>query len=111
MSKEQNLDRKISRLVRAVDLDIPPELERKIREQVPELTGVSGRKVFSRPFWITAAGSAAALLLLAFLIFPPKSRHPIEPVVAEIRTEFEIPDKNITIIFIQKSDFPRLKEI
>ena len=112
MENEQDIDAKISHLVRAADLDIPPELERKTRERATELPGRHRIATFNRLFWITATGAAAALLLLALLIIPPMSRHqPTEPVIAEIRTEFEIPDKNITIIFFQKSDFPRLKEI
>jgi hypothetical protein len=110
MEDEKDIDSKISRLVQAVDLDIPPELESGIREKAMELSSLPRRRVPSVPFWIVAA-SSATLLFLAFLLFSPKPHQQIEPVIPEIRTEFEIPDKNITIIYIQKSDFPRLEEI
>jgi hypothetical protein len=47
--------------------------------------------------------------MLAFLLLPAL-RKPPAPQIAEIRTEFELVDKNIKIIFFQKPDFSLLKE-
>lgn len=47
-----------------------------------------------------------AAIFLAILVIIPSLHRDETQQIAEIRTEFVIADKNITIIFVQKPDFP-----
>ncbi|OGD19323.1 MAG: hypothetical protein A2W03_18520 [Candidatus Aminicenantes bacterium RBG_16_63_16] len=53
--------------------------------------------------------AAAVCVLAAFLLIPILKKPPVSP-ISEIRTEFEIADKNIKIVFIQKPDFSLFQE-
>ena len=113
MKDNRVMDDRIKELVRSLDRNIPRELERRIQERTAPLeasrearAGRSG----SGLLWLTVSVCAAALFIAILLLSPVFRDHPV-PMITEIRTEFEIPDKNIKIIFIQKSDFPLIKEI
>jgi len=108
MHDEQKLDERIARLVRSVAAEVPPEVEAKIREAAAALRPRAKRIWLRRPFWLALVPSAAAVVLAAVALLPPP-RKPAEP-IAEIRTEFELADKNIKIVFIQKPDFNLFKE-
>jgi type VI protein secretion system component VasF len=108
MDNNQNLDDRISRLVRSIDLEIPPKIESRIHGLAATLLPHRRIKIL-RPLWFAASAGIAALLLVVLLL-SPIFRSRTEPKIAEIRTEFDLPDKNIKIIFIQKPDFPLLKE-
>ena len=109
MANKQNIDERIARLVRSVEADIPVSIEEKL--QLAEATLRPRHKILRRRplFYVGILSSAAAVLLLFVFLFPlfrgvPESR------ITEIRTEFELRDKNIKIIFIQKKDFSLFKE-
>jgi hypothetical protein len=53
--------------------------------------------------------SAAAALLIVALIRPALHQTAESP-ISEIRTEFELVDQNIKVIFIQKPDFHLYEE-
>jgi hypothetical protein len=110
MTDKKKLDENISRIVRSFQKDVPPEIEEKIRAATRSVSSQPERTK-KRPFlWpAIASGAAAAVLLVAMLLAPigQKSR---SPEISEIRTIFELADKNITIIFIQKPDFHLFKE-
>ena len=108
MTDEKKLDEQIARLVRSVELGVPPGVEAKIQAAAADLRLRAGRFWLRRPFWLTLIPSAAAVLL-AVIALLPTAQKPSSP-IAEIRTEFEIADKNIKIIFIQKPDFNLFKE-
>jgi len=109
MTDEKKLDEQIARLVRSVELGVPPAVEAKIQEAAADLRPRAGRFWLRRPFWLTLIPSAAAVLLAVVVLVPSLRRPAVSP-IAEIRTEFEIADKNIKIIFIQKPDFNLFKE-
>jgi len=68
-----------------------------------------GRSRRRRFLFLALIPGAAAALLTAVLLVPALRRPPIRP-ISEIRTEFELVDKNIKIIFIQRPDFKLFKE-
>ncbi len=129
MSDDRHLDEKISGLVRSADREVPPGLEARIRtaaESVRPAGGIWGRislltsvllrrrhgRVLShRRLKILALvpGAAAAVALAAFVILPALRKPPV-PRISEIRTEFEIADKNIKIVFFQRPDFKLTQE-
>ena len=109
MIQNDGFDKTISRIVRSADSDVPPELERKIQTRAKELAAHRGKRPVRWPIWIAATACASAFLLAILLIYPISPGPARE--VAEIRTEFEIPEKNIKIIFVQRADFPLLEEI
>ena len=110
MNDRDHLDEQISRLVRSIEREVPPALEARIR------AAAAGAGL--RPSWwpglrvlvpALAGGLAAAALLFLMILLPGVPRRgPI--LVSEIRTEFEIPEKNIKIIFFQRPNFQLPKE-
>jgi hypothetical protein len=108
MTDEKKLDEQIARIVRSVELEVPPAVEARIREAAADLQPRAGRFWFRRPLWLTLIPSTAAVLLAVVALLPTPQKPPAQ--IAEIRTEFEIADKNIKIIFIQKPDFNLFKE-
>lgn len=108
MSDEKILDEKIARLVRSVELKVPEAVDVTIRAAAADLRPRSGFSLMRRPLWLALIPSAAAILLAVFVLLPLFQK-PQQP-ISEIRTEFEIADKNIKIIFFQKPDFNLFKE-
>ena len=107
--KQKIDDTTISRLVQAVRYEIPPLVEDKLNRHL-ENWGKSKTKRRSRRWslsWYPAAAALAAVIIIAVLFtFHPFKKHTAAPgAIAEIRTEFEIKDKNIKIIWFQKKDF------
>jgi hypothetical protein len=118
MNDDKLLDERIAGLVRSVERGIPPAVEENIRASASALRPRRRRFaarwarawMFSRRrIGILALVPAAAAVLAAFLVFPLLKKRPA-PRISEIRTEFEIADKNIKIIFFQRPDFNLSKE-
>lgn len=109
MANNQNIDEKITKLVRSVESEIPAPVEEKLRAKIVVTRPVYKIRVKRKPFFIGILTSAALILFAFFFLFPLLQKRR-EPQIAEIRTEFEIRDKNIKIIFIQRSDFNLFKE-
>jgi hypothetical protein len=109
MSEDRRLDEKIAGLVRSVDEKIPPAVEERIRAAAA--TVQSRPEIFDRrwPRVLMLVPGVAAVLLAVFLFLPSLRKSPA-PQISEIRTEFEIADKNIKIIFIQRPDFKLSQE-
>ena len=109
MTNKKNIDEKISKLVKSIETDIPPAVEEKlelVRETLRPRHKILGRRPI---FYLGILSSAAAVLLLFVFLFP--LFHEVsESQISEIRTEFELRDKNIKIIFIQREDFRLFKE-
>ena len=108
MIDDKRIDETISRLVRGVQQDVPPSIEEEIHRRSAALRPRLGHPLFSRLLW-TLLPSGAALILGVILLI----RTPIKPMnsdVSEIRTQFEIADKNITVIFYQKMNFHFTRE-
>jgi hypothetical protein len=98
------LDRWIVSALERSQADVPAALRRQVREKVESTTPVPRLRVWKRiVFWGPLL--AAAALIVAFslpLLYPPRAA---EKKIAQIRTEFSIPDKNIKIIWVQRDDF------
>jgi hypothetical protein len=120
MSDNKQLDEIISRLVRSVERDVPPAVEARIREGSEIIrprprfferrrhpVRVSSRRGIKI---LALASGAAAVVAIAALLLIPAIRKPQTPGISEIRTEFEIADKNIKIVFIQRPDFKLTQE-
>jgi hypothetical protein len=106
MAKRDELDKKIGELVRSIRKEVPAGLEEQIKDAAVRIPTQQPRPERVRRFWLplTAGTAAAAVLLAALLAGPFLGKAPSSP-ISEIRTQFELVDKNITIIFIQKPDF------
>lgn len=109
MDEDKILDKEISRLVRSLEKCLPPGLEDrtalKISSEAPHR-----RRVFRKWQLALAVIPGAAALFLAFFLLMPAFRKQEEPQITEIRTQFELVDKNITIIFIQRPGFKLFEE-
>jgi hypothetical protein len=110
MDESNILDKEISRLVRSLEKALPPGLDERIAFEAS-----SGKKPHRHPFFrkwslaLAVVPGGAALFLALFLLLPA-FRKQEKPQITEIRTQFELVDKNITIIFIQRPDFKLFEE-
>jgi len=100
-------DEKISRLVQAVQYEIPPSVEDKLDRGLANSNESKTRsRRWSLAWYPAAAVLAATIIIAALFTFQPFKKSTIEPApISEIRTEFELKDKNIKIIWFQKKDF------
>jgi len=107
-SNRIDIDERIAALVRSVHAEVPAELEERIRTAARnEERKLRARQRVLR--WSLIPAAAAALVLGVFLASPVAHR-PVPREIAEIRTEFEIPGKDIKIVFFQKPDFKLFQE-
>lgn len=100
-------DEKISRLVQAVQYEVPPVVEDRLNRSLvnwgKSKTVPRSRFLSWRP---AAVVLAATILIAALFTFQPFKKNTAEPdPISEIRTEFELKGKNIKIIWFQKKDF------
>lgn len=110
MTERNPIDERISALVRSVRDEIPAGLEERIRTAArDEARKAAEQRRFLR--WALVPAAATALILAAALVSPVFLKlQPAPTPIAEIRTEFEIPDKDIKIVFFQKPDFKLFQE-
>jgi hypothetical protein len=109
MNKQISIDLEIARLVQNVKTEVSPALDDRVREAAANLRQRQDRSVIHRFWYLALIPGAAAALLAAVLIGPAARPVPDSP-ISEIRTEFELVDKNIKVIFIQKPDFHLYEE-
>ena len=107
MEDQDRFDKELRELVRSVECGIPQAIEEKLRAAAAALRTRPRSRLIHRPL-VLASLSGAAIFFLAFLFILPSLHRNKAPQIAEIRTEFELADKNIKIIFVQKPDFPVL---
>jgi hypothetical protein len=110
MNDRDPIDEMISRVVRSIGHEVPPGLKARVRaaanDEAEEKASSQGVHILP----LLAGGLAAAAVLYLLFFLPGVPTH--KPLmIAEIRTEFEIPDKNIKIIFIQRPEFKFPKEV
>jgi hypothetical protein len=110
MSDRERIDEEIGRLVRSVRSEVPAGLEEKARAAaLSDMRKRRERRLVLR--WALVPTAVAALLLAALVVPQAVRRASVAPVaLAEIRTEFEIPGKDIKIVFFQKPDFKLFQE-
>lgn len=106
---DQRLDDRISKIVQSLDLDVPAEVETKIRAAADSRRGRHAERRRPRLLWLTLVPGAAAVLMAALLLLPAAMKKTAAP-MGEIRTEFELAGKDIKIIFFQKPDFNLFQE-
>jgi ferric-dicitrate binding protein FerR (iron transport regulator) len=109
MDEDKILDKEISRLVRSLEKDLPPGLEERTALEA-SIRRPHRRRFFRKWQLALAVVPGAAALFFAFFLLLPAFRKQEESYIIEIRTQFELVDKNITIIFIQRPDFKLFKE-
>lgn len=111
MNQQKIDDHKISSLVQSVKYKIPEAVEDKINSAIEESKTIKSRsRFFKKPLlWYPVSLTAALLIILtlSILINPLIEKKPAlqKPPISEIRTQFEIKEKNIKILWIQKKDF------
>jgi len=94
-------DRIISDVVRSVRYKIPYAVDERVKAAIikPPL----------HLLWFRLSFSAAvlAVLVIAVFFFQPYFKDTVEPVssITEIKTQFELKDSNIKILWVQKKDF------
>ena len=104
MNKEAYSDKEIARLVRSVETDVPPALDDRI-QAIAAHPALGLRQTPTRRFWYLVLLPGAAAALLALVLIRRALRHTADSPIMEIRTEFELVDQNIKIIFIQSPSF------
>jgi hypothetical protein len=107
MESHDRFDEKLTKLVHCVEHGIPAAVENKLQATAGTLRPHPRKRLIRQPLFL-AALSGATIVFLAFLFIFSPGRDRKAPQIAEIRTEFVLVDKNITIIFVQKPDFPVL---
>ena len=102
MIERNPIDERISGLVRSVRAGVPDALEARIRAEArAEARKAAERKRFLR--WTLVPTAATALVLAAALVSPVVLKPvPAPAEIAEIRTEFEIPDTSSNEEFVGK---------
>ena len=110
MIERNPIDERIAELVRSVRDDVPDALEARIRAEAR----AGERKAAERKRllrWTLIPTAVTALVLAAALVSPVFLEvKPTPATIAEIRTEFEIPGKDIKIVFFQRPDFKLFQE-
>jgi hypothetical protein len=109
MDEDKILDKEISRLLRRLEQGLPVGLEERIALKAAPRKPHRGRLFRKWPLALAVVPGGATLFLAFFLLWPA-FRKQQEPQITEIRTQFELVDKNITIVFIQKPDFKFFEE-
>jgi hypothetical protein len=106
MEEHNRIDDELRTLVRSAEREIPLSLEERMRTAADSPQPLPRRRFFPSPLLALTSAIGATVLLLAIVFMIPSLRRSETPQITEIRTEFVIPDKSITIIFVQKPDFP-----
>jgi hypothetical protein len=107
MKNHDRFDDEVRALVGSVGRGVPPALEKRLRAAAEAPLPRPPRHRIRRPLlFVSLAGVSAVLLAVIFIIPALRVHKPSQ--ISEIRTEFRLADKDITIIFVQKPDFPTL---
>jgi len=108
MTNKKIDDEMISSLVRSVQYKIPDSVEEQVNASMAKIKTGKPR-LFKRPLlWYPVSAAAALVIIAALVIFQPfVNKETIDPgaSITEIKTEFELKDKNIKILWVQKKDF------
>lgn len=117
LQQQEAFDRMISNCIQASQYEVPEELDQRLTEFILN-PGKSKLKApeflrhysFNKKLWLRWSVSMTfgmILLLAIFTLQPPIKPHQSEPAsnISEIKTEFELSDKNIKILWVQKKDF------
>lgn len=102
--KNDDLDRFIAGNLEKDELDIPLALQSQVRRRIASLSGPPRRSAWRGvKIWVPWLAAAMLVVLVSLIgLFPPR---PALKKISQIRTEFHIPEKNITIVWLQRDDF------
>ena len=103
---KNKLDQKIIEMISAVEHPIPEAVELEISRKLRGVREGKKRKKMNWLLWYPAT-AMASLALAFFLVIPmiQKTAGNGNSALEEIKTVFELKDKNITILWCQKKDF------
>ncbi len=104
MFNKKNIDEEITRLVQSVEAQIPSKVEVELRIKTEALK--PKHRIWSNRLVLPLGviTSAAVIIMIVLFLFSPIQKTS-DTLISEIYTEFEIKDKNIKIIFVQRPDF------
>jgi len=104
MFNKKKIDEEICRLVQSVEAQIPPKIENELRAKTERLK--PKHRIWSKRLVLPLGviTSAAVIIMIVLFLFSPVQKTS-DTLISEIYTEFEIKDKNIMIIFVQRPDF------
>ncbi len=104
MSNKKKIDEKICGLVQSVETQIPSKLDNELRTKTERLK--PKHRIWSQRLVLPLGviTSVAMIITMVLFLFSPIQKTS-ETLISEIYTEFEIKDKNIMIIFVQRPDF------
>jgi len=104
MPNKKNIDEEISRLVQSVETFIPSTIDNELRTKTERLK--PKHRIWSKRLVLPLGviTSAAVIIMIVLFLFSPVQKTS-DTLISEIYTEFEIKDKNIMIIFVQRPDF------
>jgi anti-sigma factor RsiW len=102
--KRDDMDIRIAAAVQSEEAEIPVDIRRKAIRRIDEQPSRRPRMRLWRPLpWATTA--AAAALLAVLLLSPEKPALGPGKAIPPIRTEFNLPEKNLTIVWVTSGDF------
>lgn len=108
MTNKKIDDEMISTLVRSVQYKVPDSVEEQINASIAK-TKARKTWLFKRPLlWYPVSAASVLVIIAALVIFQPfvnKTGIDHGTPITEIKTQFEIRDKNIKILWVQKKDF------
>jgi anti-sigma-K factor RskA len=101
-------DQLVSSLVQSVKYRIPAQVEEQANTAIKR-AGEKKSRWLQRPLlWLPVSVTVAAVIILTLFTFHPfMKKKATEPVnqISEITTIFELKEKNIKILWVQKKDF------
>lgn len=99
----KTLDDRIREAVQSLDHAVPSHVEQQLLEKLNHQVqkNRAGKKIVR--LWAPAA--ALVCLVAGLLLLSPLIQRQAPVLIKEIRTEFELRDKHIKIIWFQKNDF------
>jgi len=106
MDKKNKIDdQRISKLVQSVSFQIPETVEARVTAAINKRKKT--KRVLKPYLWYPVSAAIAILIIAAIFVFLPFMKNTAEEVtpITEIKTELELTDANIKIIWVQKKDF------
>ena len=106
MDKKNKIDdQRISKLVQSVSFRIPETVEARVTAAINKRKKT--KRVLKPYLWYPVSAAIAILIIAAIFVFLPFMKNTAEEVtpITEIKTELELTDANIKIIWVQKKDF------
>jgi len=100
-------DQMISNIVQSVSYQIPETVEARVTAAINKNIKKKTKRVLKPYLWYPVSAAIAILIIAAIFVFKPFMKNTAEEVtpITEIKTELELTETNIKIIWVQKKDF------